>query len=84
MASSSLRYEAHKEGDFHFYLTGLYYGAFTPEAIRRHLTAPVGFNFAEAIASARPALRETARLSDFAYRFRSYVLAARETESART
>jgi len=79
MPSRLLPYEPSEETALVDYLTRLYRGVFTPEAIRRHLTAHVGFDFADyAVAVTRPALRSGARVLDLGCGFGSYVLAARE------
>ncbi|HRJ69304.1 MAG TPA: class I SAM-dependent methyltransferase [Beijerinckiaceae bacterium] len=61
------------------YLTALYQGVFTPEAIRSHLANHVGFGFADyAVAVTKQALPAGARVLDLGCGFGSYVLAARE------
>lgn len=61
------------------YLTGLYQGVFTEEAVRSHLVDHVGFGFAEyALAVTAPHLPKEARVLDLGAGFGSYVLLARD------
>lgn len=61
------------------YLTGLYQGAFTEEAIRGHLENHVGFGFADyALAVSAPHLENGARVLDLGCGFGSFVLLARD------
>ncbi|QWG25098.1 class I SAM-dependent methyltransferase [Bradyrhizobium sediminis] len=61
------------------YLTRLYQGTFTAEAIRTHLDAHVGYGFADyAVAVSAPHLPAAAKVLDLGCGFGSYVLRARE------
>ena len=61
------------------YLTTLYRGVFTPEAIRMHLNSHVGYDFADyALAVTAPHLPQEAKVLDLGCGFGSYVIRARE------
>lgn len=61
------------------YLTGLYQGVFTEDAVRSHLADHVGFGFADyALAVTAPHLPKGARVLDLGAGFGSYVQLARE------
>ena len=61
------------------YLTRLYQGVFTSDAVRSHLADHVGFGFADyAVAVSAPHLPKGARVLDLGAGFGSYVLLARD------
>lgn len=72
-------YQADEAEALTAYLTGLYQGVFTPNAIRAHLENHVGFGFADyAVAVTKQGLLQGAKVLDLGCGFGSYVLAARE------
>lgn len=69
----------HEEDGLVDYLTGLYQGVFTEEAIRSHLDNHVGFGFADyAVAVTLPHLPKGAKVLDLGCGFGSFVHLARE------
>ncbi|MBR0704819.1 class I SAM-dependent methyltransferase [Bradyrhizobium diazoefficiens] len=79
MTESQTSFSLEEENAIVDYLTTLYRGVFTPEAIRTHLDAHVGYAFADyALAVTAPYLPRKAKVLDLGCGFGSYVIRARE------
>lgn len=79
MTQSQTSFLPEEENTIVDYLTTLYRGVFTPQAIRTHLDSHVGYAFADyALAVTAPHLPQRAKVLDLGCGFGSYVIRARE------